>query len=171
MLLYAATSGVYQHTNVNVVLVKKGVLQYLVSVNIQMLLELNGIRDTCGIRCFNMFATFGPGYAGQCCCIFGAKIFLRFKQICCYISTMHLYNLFDSCWRSNQFIWRFKFEFELITNHIFVQYLCGGNQIQQYLLFFFTKLNHKFKGEMLRIALLFNETQTSLLRCTRFEDT
>lgn len=79
------------------------VLQYLVSVNKHMLWQFLWIRDTCGTRCSNMCATSGPSSAGQCYFIFGAKVCLRFNQICFYILAMCLCDLFDSCWISNQF--------------------------------------------------------------------
>lgn len=76
-------------------------------------------RDTCGTRRSYMCATSDPSLVGQCCCVYGAKFWLRFNQLCCYILATHLCDFFYSYWRLNQFIWRFKFEFELITNNIF----------------------------------------------------
>lgn len=48
--------------------------------------------------------------SGHSCCIFGAKIWLKFDQIC-YCIWNAFCDLFDRCWRSTQFKWRFKFWF------------------------------------------------------------
>lgn len=75
-------------------------------------LQFLWIRGTCGTRCSSMCSTSGPGSPCQCCCIFGAKLWLRFSHICCYILKMRLCDLFDNYWWSNQFKWGFKFKFE-----------------------------------------------------------
>lgn len=104
-----ATSGPCQQTNIIAIVVKSGVLQHLDFVNRQMLFQLWWRRDTCGTRCSNMCATYDPDSTCEFCYFFGAKLWLRFNQICCDILEMHLCNLFDSYWGSNQFKCRFKF--------------------------------------------------------------